>query len=370
MKNYLTAQLYSRMAEAVYPAGIEGVCQLQLVEEGDVFSCVIDYRNGEMSYAERSALHPDAVISMGYDTLAYILSTTDRFDLRNPDILANVEVEGNIDLVGFLFSLVKRPSAQIERLMSQTENGTAGYRDKIMEIERIHRPDREEVIQLMSRSIPFVITGAIDDWPLLSKTLDEIKSEFGDVVLRPDLEKGKGKNETFGEFISRMENNRDELIYTFGCPLPFALWVELPLPFFNWEELTTPQIWMGKKTGDKPCTNLHRDCAHGMLANIFGKKRLVLFSPDQTGFLSPIRAFNTFQPCQVKDVQRVDVERFPLFRHARPVEVTIGPGEILVIPAFWYHCVFAVEDVFSISFGLLWDAWDTIRTTVPAMENI
>ncbi|HEV9036576.1 MAG TPA: cupin-like domain-containing protein [Puia sp.] len=369
MKNYLTKHLYSRMAEAVYPAGIEGLCQLQLVDEGEIFFCNLDCRNGGIGYSEGSVPHSDAVVRMGYDTLAYILSTTDRFDLRNPEILAKVGVEGDIDLVGFLFSLVKRPSERIERLIKETEKNTFGYKDKVREIDRVCRPDRETVMRLMSRSIPFVITGAIDDCPLLWKTLEEIKSEFGEVILRPDMEKGDGKNETFGDFISRMENNRNEQVYTFGCPLPLDLWVQLPLPFFDWEHLTTPQIWMGKKTGDRPCTNLHRDCAHGMLANIFGRKRLVLFSPDQSESLAPIRAFNTFQPCQVKDVHRVDIERFPLFRNAKPLEVTIGAGEILVIPALWYHCVFALDDVFSVSFGLLWDAWDTMNAPAPALES-
>jgi Cupin-like domain len=319
-----------------------------------------------MHYFEENPGMVDVTVTMKPETLSGMLSGTDKFDLRNPDILMQLTAEGNLDLAGFLFAMIKRPSRDVVSMMKETLDTTVNYKNTITEIKRVNRPSEEEIIQLMDKSVPFVVTGAIENWPFLSMTLQEIKDEYGAVNLRPNVDKNMEEQETLKDFIEKMENNTNELVYTFGCPLPLAIWAEFPLPFFKWDMLTSPQIWMGKKTGDKPCTNLHRDCTHGMLANLFGRKKLILFSPDQSDYLYPVPAYNTFQSCLVTDVQHVDVARFPLFKNAQPVEVTIGPGELLVIPAFWYHCVYAVDNVFSVSFGLLWKSWKTIR---PARET-
>jgi hypothetical protein len=361
MKHELLQVLYAQMVQGIYPTDFQGICQLVLRDEAGSASASIALYDHELTYMEEMPPHKDVVIEMEAATLAAILASPDRFDLRNPEVLNKVKAAGNIDLAGFLFALIKRPSAVVQKMIGQTIADTVGYKETITEVKRVHRPSEQEVLQLMGNSVPFVITGAIDDWSFLSKTLDEIKREYGAVALRPYVDKGNGGEETLSDFIERMESGGDGSVYTYGCPLPLAIWAEFPLPFFEWDLLTSPQIWMGSKTGEKPCTNLHRDCCHGMLANLFGRKKLILFSPDQTDYLYPVPAFNTFQPCQVKDVQDVDLNRFPLFKNARAIEVTIGPGELLVIPAFWYHCVYAVDNVFSVSFGLLWDSWEKLK---------
>ncbi|CAN0015773.1 unnamed protein product, partial [Hapterophycus canaliculatus] len=34
-----------------------------------------------------------------------------------------------------------------------------------------------------------------------------------------------------------------------------------------------------------------------------------------------------------------DLEKYPLFRYASPVKCRVGPGDILYLPALWYHRV-------------------------------
>lgn len=258
--------------------------------------------------------------------------------------------------------MVKRPSKEVLDMMQEILVNTVNYKSTIAAIKRIHRPTEREVVDLLEQSIPFVITGALDNWSFTSMTLEQIKEEYGSVSLRPNVDKSKSREETFRDFIEKMEDDSGDMVYTYGCPLPLAIWAEFPLPYFEWELLTSPQIWMGSKTGDMPCTNLHRDCTHGMLSNLFGRKRLILFSPDQSDYVYPVPAFNTYQPCLLKDPLHVDMEKFPLYKHAVGLEVTIGPGEMLVIPAFWYHCVYALDNVFSVSFGPLWQSWKMIRS--------
>jgi hypothetical protein len=351
------------MADGVYRRNIEGTCEIRLIDGQDSHSSFIGYYNHELSYSEGTGSDPDAAVKMKAETLSSILAGPDKFDLRDPDVLLQVSAEGNLELANFLFALIKRPSKDIEQKIRKAEADLSGAPRRTGEVKRVYRPSEEEILRLLEESVPFVITGAIDDWALLSKSLPEIKKEYGDVALRPSLdEKKKEKFETLGDFIDTIDKDTSGKVYTYGCPLPLAIWAEMPLPFFDWESLTTPQIWMGKKTGERPCTTLHRDCTHGFLAHQMGRKKMIFFSPDQSDFLYPLKAFNMFQPCEVNDVQHVDLERFPLFRNAEPMEVVVEPGEILVIPAFWFHCVYALDDVISISFGLLWSSWERLRS--------
>jgi hypothetical protein len=45
-----------------------------------------------------------------------------------------------------------------------------------------------------------------------------------------------------------------------------------------------------------------------------------------------------------------DLAKFPLFRLARPVTVTLAPGEALLLPTGWYHEVLALESSVSCAF--------------------
>ena len=306
---------------------------------------------------------------MRSDTLAGILNTADRFDLRNPEMLMQVSAEGSLELASFLFGLVKRPAPRIRQLIREAETRATGRWEQGPEIKKIDKPSEVEVIRLIDRSQPFLITGVLDDWPFLSADFRKLKEDYGSLNLRPDLEKGNGEFETLGDFIENMNDPGNKEVYTFGCPLPLAIWAELPLPYFDWDSLTSPQIWMGRKTGDRPCTTLHRDCNHGLLVNLLGRKKMIFFSPDQSDYVYPVPAFNTYQPCEIGDVLHVDLQQYPLFGNACPFEVIVEPGEILVIPAFWYHCVYALEDVLSISFSILWDAWQNWQSEILSSQS-
>ncbi len=71
---------------------------------------------------------------------------------------------------------------------------------------------------------------------------------------------------------------------------------------------------------------------------IYGKKLSLLVPPACFEKLyvhgsaeSPI---NPFVP---------DLERFPRFAEAEALEATLCPGDVLLIPKYWWHCVYAVE---------------------------
>ena len=358
MKSELLDQLYKLVAEGKHPSPNEGTCQIDLYDELDNFSGFFHHYDNELRYTQEFSGKPDVVVKMKPDTLSSILSNLEQFDLRDRNIVSQVDVQGKLALATFLFNAIKRTPKEILGRIAEAEGKWNNRTREVTEVKRIHKPSRDEMFSLMNEGAPFVVTGILEDWEFLSADLGEIKSKYGSVKLRSVVEDGKVRYETLKDFIDKMENNKDGIVYTDGCDVPQVMWSKFRLPFFNSKFVNAPLMWMGSSSGNRPCTELHRDCHYGMLTNTYGQKKLILFSPDQSKYLYPIGAFNLFQVCAVRDVQNVDLDKYPLFKHAYPLEIMIGPGESLIIPAFWYHCVYALENVFSVSHGLNWGAWE------------
>jgi hypothetical protein len=119
-------------------------------------------------------------------------------------------------------------------------------------------------------------------------------------------------------------------------------------------------------------TGLHTDPGDTFLFQIYGRKHVMLFSPDETPFLyeeNPERRRDKFNnsPLQsrlspadftvLRDrvawccVQPFapDIGRFPLFSQAHGIEAYIGPGDALYIPDKWWHAVRALDVSISVS---------------------
>jgi hypothetical protein len=80
---------------------------------------------------------------------------------------------------------------------------------------------------------------------------------------------------------------------------------------------------------------------HAYLAQIVGKKKCVLFSPDDSEYLYD-GAVDPHQP---------DFEKHPLFRRATAFECNLEPGELLFIPSGWWHHVISLEKSITVSYN-------------------
>lgn len=88
-------------------------------------------------------------------------------------------------------------------------------------------------------------------------------------------------------------------------------------------------------------SQLHQDFwhTHAYLAQIHGRKRATLFSPEDSEFLYGGKV----------DPEQPDVERFPLFERATAYECVIEPGDVLFIPPDWWHHVRGLEKSITMS---------------------
>jgi hypothetical protein len=207
---------------------------------------------------------------------------------------------------------------------------------------------------------PVVLTDLTDGWRARSAwTLDYFKSRYGNSVVpvyrltghryrADDVEMMK-----LASFIQNVQNNdfaaypcyvRDdaqlfnthrELLADYKVPDYFFDWFKL-LPSFM--RLEYPTIFVGPKGAITP---LHHDIwkTHSWLAQLVGRKRWILFSPDEKKFLYDYNV----QP------HNPDLKKFPLFLNTKPLECIIGPGDLIFVPSGWAHEVISLDATISIT---------------------
>jgi lysine-specific demethylase 8 len=124
---------------------------------------------------------------------------------------------------------------------------------------------------------------------------------------------------------------------------------DVPPYFFDWfrflpgfMRLPYPRIFIGPKGAITP---LHADIwgTHAWLSQLVGKKRWLLFSPDQRKFL-----YDFDVRCEAPDLRR-----HPLYREARPLEAVIGPGDTIWVPGNWSHWVHSLEAGISLTYNYM-----------------
>lgn len=71
---------------------------------------------------------------------------------------------------------------------------------------------------------------------------------------------------------------------------------------------------------------------------VLGRKRWIMLPPSSLRLLYPVGAWqspiNPFEP---------DLEKYPRFAEVRAFSCEQGPGEVMFVPKFWWHCVEALE---------------------------
>jgi [protein]-arginine 3-hydroxylase / protease len=229
-------------------------------------------------------------------------------------------------------------------------------------------------LAIVDKSLPFIITDALDKWPsteaggdrewtlgnlmsrpetlrsmvvpveffgnYMSSEMQQLQVEIGDLFNffhkeEMDTEDHAGSGMTIDHlYLAQYElKNLPELEADCGS-IPDAL-----LGTVGRGLMQKSNIWLGKKGVMSPA---HIDPFFNLFCQIKGHKRIILF-PNDVGqkFLYPATGTAQKNTTRVGDVEAPDLEKFPLiveaFRHAQ--EVDLAPGEALFIPKHhWHHC--------------------------------
>ena len=198
------------------------------------------------------------------------------------------------------------------------------------------------------------------------RTLDGILADGGDKVevsvrggdyLTPS--KRLRERMSLGEYVDKVIRPREAGVatdddgdslppYSGNTPLSksefAALGFRYPEPFEG-KSFEFPRLWIGPKGSMTP---LHYDSRDNLICQYVGAKDVLLFPPSQIRWLYAKGLAPTWSG--VADPRHPDLQAYPLFARARGVRVTVGPGELLYLPARWSHFVVNVDTSVMVNF--------------------
>ncbi|NXQ61775.1 KDM8 protein, partial [Anthoscopus minutus] len=208
---------------------------------------------------------------------------------------------------------------------------------------------------------PVVLEGVMDHWPCMKKwSVDYFCQVAGCRTVPVELgarytdEEWSQQLMTVSDFISRYimdENNVGYLAqHQLFDQIP-ELKEDISIPDYcclgeGEEDDITINAWFGPGGTISP---LHQDPQQNFLAQVFGRKYIRLYSPQDSENLYPHESHILHNTSQV-DVEDPDLVKFPNFTKAAFQSCILMPGQILFIPVKYWHYVRSLELSFSVSF--------------------
>ncbi|MEN3274666.1 MAG: hypothetical protein V7631_456 [Massilia sp.] len=201
------------------------------------------------------------------------------------------------------------------------------------------------------QGLPFLMTGVVRRWPLFALTPQVLRERFSHLPVRARV--GDYINTAFapdramqdmsmGEYLALVEAGTSALPPYLGNLELRELNRLCHWPAY-FDKMGPPRFWIGPAGTVTP---LHCDYDDNVFAQIWGRKRIFLAPPHHDEFLYP-REANAILFGSPFDPEAPDYDTFPLARQASLVECIVEPGEMLYVPAGWYHQVRALA--FSLS---------------------
>ena len=126
------------------------------------------------------------------------------------------------------------------------------------------------------------------------------------------------------------------------------LWPDVRFPpFVDEGKYRAVNFWLGPGNNFTP---LHFDASDNFLAQIRGRKQVILCPPREIARLYPFPFSYAANHFSQVNVLSPDLTRFPAWAHADRALLELGPGDMLFIPVYWWHAVWGIEQNMSINY--------------------
>ncbi len=256
-------------------------------------------------------------------------------------------------------------------------------------VPRLEQPDLPAFQEFVRRGQPVVITGAMNDWPAMTRwSLEYFAEHLGNekvqALTMPDereldgqtevqrLQQVRGARMTMHEYLERLSGPEVCPFYVAALPirkhLPKLLDdIETPR-YFGGSGSASPRLWFGAGVNGP----LHYDKTHNLHGIVAGEKRFLFADPGQSSKLYPNAVFSGMPHMSRTSFRRPEHDRFPRLRKAEPVEVPLEKGDLLFVPRGWWHEVATPTPTISIDFP--WDggpswSWMLLRLAPSAWTS-
>jgi hypothetical protein len=228
---------------------------------------------------------------------------------------------------------------------------------KLEPIERKTGLTSETFKPFLEERQPIIFTDLIADWPASSKwTPDFFKNEYGNLKVPVYSSNYSKPGKTYmvadkvmelKDFIEVMEAGPTDLrMFLFNI---FKHAPELCEDYQTYDIMSGfiksfPFMFFGGQ-GSKVALHYDIDLSHVFLNQIHGRKRVVLFPPDQTRNIYR----HPYTVASYIDVNNPNYEEFPALKKARGYECMLEPGETLFMPSGYWHYIEYTDFGYSIS---------------------
>jgi len=216
---------------------------------------------------------------------------------------------------------------------------------------------------------PVVLRGLWKQYPAYEKwTMDFFRKSMGNIEVglfgnrKEDLSKTlQVPNATmrFDEYLDLIEHqptdlrlflfpvfkHKPELLKDFGYPEIASRYIKMPFMFFG---------------PSKSVVRMHQDIdmSNVFLTQFHGRKRVVLFPPDQSDLLYRL----PFNVHTIVDIDHPDYKEFPGLEYAKGMSTILEHGDTLFMPSGYWHHIEYLEG----GFGL---ALRTMANSVPTFSK-
>jgi hypothetical protein len=226
---------------------------------------------------------------------------------------------------------------------------------------------------------PVILGGEMDDWPALARwTPDYLRAKIGPALVeyqggrtanpRFEMEKESHRRQApfdaFIDAITEISHGNDAYLTAYNSERNREALAPLAddmgfLDKFLTRDVATPHgmAWIGPAG---TVTSLHHDLTNNFIAQVVGRKRLLVLPAAEVGRLyNHQHVFSRIADLEAPDL---DLTLYPRLVGARLYDVVLEPGEILFMPLGWWHQVEALDFSVTVTYtNFLWpnDAYAT-----------
>ena len=232
---------------------------------------------------------------------------------------------------------------------------------------------------------PFIITGAADDWPAVqhwgtNNTWSKVLNPRTTISVDNGLESSWGSKMSVADFqqyiATRAGNSSTTVEKRWNDALERPPWSSVYAYIHQhskiydgkfasdvmWNSLGAPKVlnennWFQLMGACFKMMTVTFWAAHGARQSnhqddfgsskwqvqVYGRKKWIMHPPEQSSYL-----YNG-----LVDPFRPNVEKYPLYKHATPLEFILEQGDILFWSAGWWHATLAIEDSLAIAQNVL-----------------
>lgn len=214
---------------------------------------------------------------------------------------------------------------------------------------------------------PVILTGEMSGWPALTRwTPDYLKQAVGSKTIefqgdrsksgRFEIDKDAHRRQMpfdqFIDLVSRPGAGNDAYLTAYNSARNTEaislLHPDLGFPekFLSRDvEHPNGMMWIGPAG---TLTSLHHDLTNNLIAQVVGRKRLLVLPASEAGKL--YNHLHVFSEISDLEDPALTLARFPLLEHARFTEVTLMPGEMIFMPLAWWHQVRSIDFSVTITY--------------------